>query len=84
MGGIVDQSLGSGMNDFFFVQKDETDLTYNYYGFTDDDGVILIMRMPKDGNSALYWAGIGAFAAVWAVKDGKSYVVPTELKAPKV
>jgi len=80
----VDQSISNGMSDFFFVQKDETGITYNYYGFVDVDNVILIMRMPKDGNSALYWVGTGVFTTVWADYGNKNYVVPSSLKYPSV
>ena len=82
--GKIDISLSNGMRDFFFHQEDTTGLTYNYYGWTDVHGIILIMRMPKDELSALYWAGTGTFAAAWADKANKSYVVMTSLGNIKV
>jgi len=80
----IDKSLANGMSDFFFVKADETDGTYDYYGYVDKDGVILIQQATKDLTTVLYWIGTGTFTDVWADKANKDYVTPDELDDPKV
>ena len=44
MAKIVSKSLSFGLQNYLFIQLDETGLTYYYYGFQDKKGAILIMR----------------------------------------
>ena len=76
---VVDKSLSFGMQNFFFVEKDETDVTYNYVGSMDKKGMILISRYDKNYDSGLYYVGKGVFATVFAGKDGYDYVTPNLL-----
>lgn len=80
----VDKSLSKGLRDFFFVQSDESDETYDYVGYMDNDGVILIARFPKDGSAGLYWVGTGTFSTVWAARATYDYDLPNTLVDPTV
>ena len=81
---MIDESLHFGLRDFFFVESNETDLTYDYVGFMDRNGVILIGQYTKDGNNALYYAVTGDFATVFAARDSYTYVTPNLLADPRV
>ena len=47
MSGLIDKSLSFGIQNFFCVATDESDGTYNYYGFVNKKNSILIMRTNK-------------------------------------
>jgi hypothetical protein len=80
----TDKSLSFGMQNFLFIQKDTTDVTYDYYGFIDKKGAILIMRTDKTFDTALYYIGTGTFATVWAARATKTYTTPDKLEEPTV
>jgi len=84
MKGVTDTSANFGMQNWFFVQSDETGITYNYYGFQNKKGTVLIMRMDKAAENALYYCASGDFATVFAGKSGYTYVTPVNLAEPKL
>jgi len=77
---IIDKSLSFGLQNFIFSQGNETDVTYNYYGFMNKLGSILIMRTTKDAMEAKYFIGVGVFATIWDARAAKTYVLPNELE----
>jgi len=81
---IIDKSLNFGMQNFFFVKSDETDVTYDYVGFMNRKGSILIMRLDKAGENALYYIGTGVFATVFGLRATFTYVTPDALIDPQV
>jgi hypothetical protein len=83
MKGVIDSSANFGMQNWFFVQKDETGITYDYFGFQNHKGTVLIMRMDKAGDNALYYSAPGIFATVFAGKTGYTYVTPVNLNDSK-
>lgn len=80
----LDQSLSKGLTDFFPVTADESDETYDYVGYMDSDGVILIMKATKEGTSIRWYVATGTFDTVWAGRTGYTYVLPSELTKPRV
>ena len=80
----VDKSLNFGLQNFFIVAQDESDETYNYYGYVDKKGATLLIRTNKDITSLKYWIGTGDFDTNWTAKATKTYVYPSELKDPKI
>jgi len=84
MASMVDKSAHFGNQNFFFVKADETDPTYDYVASMTRKGTILIGRFKKDDTEGLYWLGTGVFATVWAGKALLDYLLPNELKDPKV
>lgn len=84
MASNIDTSLNFGMQNFFSVAQDETDGTYNYYGFINKKGSTLLMRTNKTQTSLKYWIGTGDFDTNWAARATKSYVYPSALKDPKI
>lgn len=81
---MLDKSISFGQQNFLFVISDETDGTYDYTGYMTKKGAILIARFPKDGMSAMYFLGSGAFATVWAARASKTYSYPNALVDPTV
>lgn len=81
---IVDKSLSFGIQNFFIVAQDETGVTYNYYGYVNKKGAILLMRTNKTATEIRYWVGTGTFATVWSAKATKSYTTPDQLTDPTV
>ena len=80
---IQDKSLSFGTQNFIFIKKDETtNVTYNYYGFMDKKGLILVMRTDKNIDSALYYVSVGNFATVFAFPALTTYTYdyPVNLK----
>lgn len=73
----VDKSTSFGIQNFFFCQSDDTDGTYNYYGYVNRKGSILIMRTNKAASAALYYLTKGTLATVWASKATYTYVLPS-------
>lgn len=67
--------IGSG---YYNHSVDETDATYNYYGYINIEGVILFMRTNKFGTETRYCvagnvlAGTN-FSTVWADRAGYPY-----------
>jgi hypothetical protein len=80
----VDKSLNFGFQNFFVCAQDESDGTYNYYGYTNKKGSTLIMRTNKALTSLKYWIGTGDFDTNWAAKAAKNYVYPSALHDPKI
>jgi len=81
---MVDKSLSFGMQNFFFVAQDETDVTYVYVAYQDKKGATLIGRFKKDDTEALYYSASGVFAVIWAAKATYTYVLPSALVIPTV
>lgn len=81
---IVDKSLAFGIQNFFVAAIDETDGTYNYYGYTDKKGAILFMRTNKAVTEIRYFVGTGVFATLWTDKALKTYTTADKLVDPKV
>jgi len=77
-----DRSLSFGMQNFMIVAIDEASETYNYYGYLDKKGAILLMRTNKAVTEIRYWIGIGTFATIWAVRTAKNYTTPDLLTNP--
>jgi hypothetical protein len=82
MSGLIDSSISFGLQNFLFVDSDETGLTYDYVSYMTKKGSILIARFPKDGSAGRYWLGIGTYATVWAAKGTYTYLLPNELEFP--
>jgi len=81
---MIDKSLSFGMQNFLFLQSDETDGTYNYYAYMDKKGAIILMRTDKTASVALYWYGVGTYATIWAAKALQTYALPNTLTDPTV
>lgn len=81
---MIDKSLSFGIQNFFICAQDETDGTYNYYGYLDKKGAILLMRTNKTATSLKYCILTGDFDTVWAAKATKTYVYPNALVEPTV
>jgi len=83
---IVDKSVYFGMSNFLFIDSDETDVTYNYYGFMDRHGLILIMRTDKNLSNARYYTNVGTYTTIWADRDNSAtvYCLPNELENRRV
>ena len=80
---IQDKSLSFGLQNFLYLKADETtNVTYNYYGFMDKKGLVLVMRTDKDANVALYYVSVGDFATVFAFPALTTYTYdyPSNLK----
>lgn len=78
---MADTSLKRGLNDFFFVQSDSSDVTYNYYGYQDVDGITVIQRTNKAETQFEYWAGKGSsFATFWAARATLSYTEANDMQ----
>ena len=84
MGAGIDKSASFGMQNWFFVQKDTTGLVYDYYGFQNKKGTVLIMRADKAFDNALYYCANGVFATIFAGKVGYTYVTPNHVQEPSV
>jgi hypothetical protein len=80
---MIDKSLSFGLQNYFFVTQDETDLTYIYVGYQDKKGGALIGRYKKDDTEALYYSATGVFAVIWAARATHTYVLPTALVQPE-
>lgn len=52
---------------------DESDGTYNYYGFLKADGSWYIMRTTKTNTEIRYFAGTSDYTTSWTGKAGLSY-----------
>ena len=76
---MIDKSISFGQQNFLFIKVDETDITYDYVGYMTKKGSILLARFPKDGNSAVYWLGVGDFDLIWTDKALKIYGYPNTL-----
>lgn len=76
---MIDKSLAFGMQNFFPVAQDESDGTYNYYGFVNKKNSILIMRTNKTLTELRYRIATGTFATIWAAKGVGDYELPNQL-----
>lgn len=77
---VKDKSLSFGMQNFLFVKEDTADGTYDYAGFQNLKGTIVIMRANKAGTILDYYVSYGGdFDTIWAAKADKSYGLPIEL-----
>jgi len=74
-----DRNLNIGIGGFFWVEGNDTDVTYEYNAYMTQKGSILISRIKQDGTECLYWVGKGTFSTVWAARAGYDYVLPNEL-----
>jgi hypothetical protein len=81
---MIDKSLSFGIQNYFFVTQDETDVTYVYVGYQDKKGSTLLGRFKKDDTEALYYVAVGAFAGIWAGRVGYTYLLPSALLDPTV
>jgi hypothetical protein len=81
---MIDKSLSFGIQNYFFVTQDETDLVYDYVGYQDKKGSTLLGRYKKDGTEGLYYVATGTFAGIWAGRVGYTYVLPAALIEPTV
>jgi hypothetical protein len=79
MSGLIDTSINFGLQNFIFVQKDTSDGTYDYYGFQNKKGTVLIMRTDKAFDNALYYSAVGTFSTIWSGKSGYTYVTPKDI-----
>jgi len=79
---LVDRSLHFGQQNYFFLNEDTSDGTYDYVGYQNRKGAIFIARFPKDGSSGRYCIQVGVYATVWAAKGTFDYVTPGELIDP--
>jgi len=84
MAKIFDKSLHFGLQNFICVATDESDLVYNYYGYQDKKGMVLLMRTDKTCTELRYFVSTAAFAGEWAAKATKTYVLPADLVDPTV
>lgn len=83
MAGLIDSSIGFGLQNFIFTDSDESDGTYDYVAYVTKKGSILIARYNKAGTSGRYWLGTGTYATVWAAKATYTYGLPSQLSFPK-
>ena len=67
------------MQNFICVAIDETDLTYNYYGYQDKKGITLLMRTDKSPTVLRYYVSRDIFSNVWLGRAGYTYELPSEL-----
>ena len=83
MSGLIDTSLGFGLQNFLYVEENKDDATYDYVSYMTKKGSILISRFPKDGSSGRYWLGTGVYADVFAARATYTYLLPNQLEFPK-
>ena len=81
---MVDKSLSFGQQNFFFVESNETDGTYDYVGYQNKKGATLIARFTKDGLKGKYCIKTGNFDTVFAARATFTYAVPASLEDPTV
>ena len=81
---MIDKSLSFGIQNYFFVTQDETDLVYVYVGYQNKKGSTLLGRYKKDDTEGLYYIAVGAFAGIWAGRAGYSYALPSLLVEPAI
>ena len=70
MNSISDRSLHFGLQNFIYVDSDETENDYDYVAYQNRKNVILLARYAKDGSSARYYATKGVYATIWANRKG--------------
>jgi hypothetical protein len=56
-----------------FNDSDDTDGTYDYFGFSAEDGSWLIKRMTKSASELRYATGTTGYAAAWTGRASQSY-----------
>jgi len=78
-----DRSLKSGLLNFFFVETDDSDGTYDYTSYMSQYGSVLILRTNKAGTSGKYYIDNGDYTTIWAGRAGYDYVYPNELVDPE-
>ena len=83
-GGYIDTSINFGLQNFLLTQKDTSDGTYDYYGFQNKKGTVVIMRTDKAFDNILYYSVNGTFSTVFAGKSGYTYVTPKDIVIPAV
>ena len=79
---IIDKGLHFGLQNFIYLDSDETELDYDYVSYQNRKGTILLARYSKDGLDARYFATKGVYATVWANRKGSgspTYVIISEL-----
>jgi hypothetical protein len=80
----IDHSLNFGLQNYFIVASDETGVTYNYYGYMDKKGAILILRNNKTSTELRYYVAVGTFTTIWAGITGYTYLLPNQLEDVKI
>lgn len=81
---MISKSLSFGIQNYFFVKSNETAVNYNYYGYVEKKGSVLIMRTDKTASEAKYFVSAADFDTEWAARAGKTYVYPSSLVDPTV
>lgn len=85
MAQIKDKSLHFGLQNFIFVNQDDTtDPTYVYVAYLNKKGTTLIGRYKKDDTEGLYYVAVGIYADIWTGRGGYTYLLPSELVDPIV
>ena len=79
MAEIFDRSLKVGLNNFLFVETEDSDITYDYTSYMSQQGSILILRVDKAGKAGKYYLTKGVYTTVWAARATYDYVYPNEL-----
>ena len=86
-GGYIDSSISFGIQNFFVVQRDTSSSDYDYTGFQNKKGTVLIMRSDKAFENVLYYSANGDFDTIFANRKGTgsyTYVSPKHLVVPSV
>ena len=76
----MDKSLSFGLQNFVFVNMDESDQVYDFIQYVTRRGTILIARYNKAGTEARYCMLGGNIDTVWAARTTLTYVYPTLCK----
>lgn len=79
-----DKSAFFGIQNYFIVDIDDTGVTYNYYGYVNRKGSVLIMQTNKATTAILYFLTTGTYSTIWAGRTGYTYVLPSALEDPEV
>ena len=82
--GIIDSSANFGIQNWFFVKKDSSDGTFDYFIFQNKKSTVLIMKADKTFENVLYYIANGDFDTIVAGKAGYTYLKPGELQDPKI
>jgi hypothetical protein len=87
MSGLIDNSINFGLQNWIVVRRDTTDGTYDYTGFQNKKGTVLIMRSDKAFENVLYYSSNGDFDTIWANRKGTgsyTYVTPKDIVIPSL
>jgi len=81
---MIDKSLHFGQQNYFFVDSNDTDITYDFVAYMNKKGAILLARYNKAGNNGRYCIATGDYSVIWAARTTQTYVLPNELIDPSV